>query len=833
MKKAKNYILAIILPLILCIIILWSKNILLNIENFYVTDLKLQHLSFLNYMKNISLGNTYVNYSFYAGMGRPMIATMIFYAISPINILLLLIKNIQYSILCIYIAKICLASLIMFILLKSKTKKDSLATIIFSTCYAISAFSINYFFCIFWLDTLYLTPLVMYGIDKLIEKEKINLTYILALSLAIICNIQMGFSLCIYSLIYVIYSFTMKYNIKDNIKKLKQISTLFIISSICSIAISSGILLGFITEMDKISSARNTSKISVYTTNIFYAIKNLFTVGNLKLEDHYFNNFEPFIYSGLIVSFFSMIYLFGSKNKKKKRAPALIVILIFLISFSIKTINIFWHLTNPILLNYRYSIYLTAFLNMIAYISYYEKKKLTTKDIKILKISLSMALFTILIFKEEVYVLYTIIFLALISVGIYLKKNKSKKFEIFLFLIVILEIIINGKASIYNADETETLPRPTYKDFSAFTKKNKLEEDFRVINNYTYTEFDNDSLLLNKNSSPRYFSSVINGNVISFLEKNMAKTGNNVYQMSAYDTPLLLSLLGNKYFYLKEEFNNNIYKKINTYKVKEYDYNLKKEQKKEIYLYENPYALSLGYIINKDSKYLKKYNIIDYQNQIIKDFSGIDDNILINVEYTKEENQELCKEYAVGKCPEIRFTNIPNKIITIYGRWNQFYAENKTKDYADIDNPIAISSPNENITIILQTFDNIESKHVLLTYDEEKLKKALTQLQQNMLKNIKINKNIMTGKIDAKKNGILFLSIPYEENFTIYVDGKKTKFFPLLDNTFMGLNIKEGNHKIKIEYKDNNLKWYIATSIVSLIITIIIWLTINKKIELK
>ena len=49
----------------------------------------------------------------------------------------------------------------------------------------------------------------------------------------------------------------------------------------------------------------------------------------------------------------------------------------------------------------------------------------------------------------------------------------------------------------------------------------------------------------------------------------------------------------------------------------------------------------------------------------------------------------------------------------------------------------------------------------------------------------------------------------------------------------MGLNIKEGNHKIKIEYKDNNLKWYIATSIVSLIITIIIWLTINKKIELK
>ena len=91
----------------------------------------------------------------------------------------------------------------------------------------------------------------------------------------------------------------------------------------------------------------------------------------------------------------------------------------------------------------------------------------------------------------------------------------------------------------------------------------------------------------------------------------------------------------------------------------------------------------------------------------------------------------------------------------------------------------------------------------------------------------------MTGNIDAKKNGILFLSIPYEKDFSIYVDGKKTKHFSLLDKTFTGLNIKEGNHKIKIIYKNNNLIWYIIISIVSLIVTFIISHILNQKIDYK
>ena len=171
MKKIKNYLLAFFLPFIVCIFILYLKDILFNVENIYVSDLRLQHVAFLNYFKNILLGNSSIQYSFYAGMGTPMISTMIFYAISPVNFLLFFIKDIRYAVLFIYVIKMSLSGFTMYILLKSKREQDNFMTVLFSTCYALSAFIINYFFCVFWFDSLYLAPLVMLGIDRMFERE--------------------------------------------------------------------------------------------------------------------------------------------------------------------------------------------------------------------------------------------------------------------------------------------------------------------------------------------------------------------------------------------------------------------------------------------------------------------------------------------------------------------------------------------------------------------------------------------------------------------------------------------------------------------------------------
>ena len=151
-KKFKYYILSFIVPLIICLCILYFKSVINDIEEIMVTDLRIQHLSFLNYFKNVLLGKTSLFYSFFSWMGNSMLSMIIFYCISPVNLLLFLINDIQYAIIWIYVIKVCLSGLTMFILLKNKKNTDNnLITVIFSTSYAVSSFAVCYFFPFFGL----------------------------------------------------------------------------------------------------------------------------------------------------------------------------------------------------------------------------------------------------------------------------------------------------------------------------------------------------------------------------------------------------------------------------------------------------------------------------------------------------------------------------------------------------------------------------------------------------------------------------------------------------------------------------------------------------------
>ena len=69
---------------------------------------------------------------------------------------------------------------------------------------------------------------------------------------------------------------------------------------------------------------------------------------------------------------------------------------------------------------------------------------------------------------------------------------------------------------------------------------------------------------------------------------------------------------------------------------------------------------------------------------------------------------------------------------------------------------------------------------------------------------LKVNKektkgNTIAGEIDVKNDGYFVTTIPYDKNFEILVDGKNVE--PEKVNTaFLGFKIKEGRHKIEINY---------------------------------
>ena len=130
---------------------------------------------------------------------------------------------------------------------------------------------------------------------------------------------------------------------------------------------------------------------------------------------------------------------------------------------------------------------------------------------------------------------------------------------------------------------------------------------------------------------------------------------------------------------------------------------------------------------------------------------------------------------------------------------------------------------NQEITL---TFDvkgdaQIFTAPLLYYLDQENLENNLKTLKENEFKLKKVSNTYINGTIDVKDdNKVLFTSIPYDKGWTVKVDGKKVKVQKLY-NTFLGVKLKEGKHKVEFEYSTPGLKLGTGISIISIVLMIL------------
>ena len=83
--------------------------------------------------------------------------------------------------------------------------------------------------------------------------------------------------------------------------------------------------------------------------------------------------------------------------------------------------------------------------------------------------------------------------------------------------------------------------------------------------------------------------------------------------------------------------------------------------------------------------------------------------------------------------------------------------------------------------------------------------------------------NTIAGKIDVQNTGYFITSIPYDKNFTIYVDGKQA--VPKKVNTaFLGFPIESGEHSVVIIYHASGVAAGKFLSLVGLVMMAVIFL---------
>lgn len=838
-KKSLSLLLAFILPIILILICVFFKEFRTNNffnegESFLIADMGSQYNSLYSYIKDVFMGNESIFYSFEKGLGGNMSSTVAYYLSSPFNILYIFVSkaNIPIMTFIIMLLKTGLCSCFMNVFLNYKYG-TKLSNLIFSLSYALMGFTTVYYFNNMWLDIIYMTPLVIMGIDKLIDGN--SKFYIITLCLAILFNFYIAYMLCIFCVIYFLYKIFIKYKLKD-FKKYKKILFKFIICSIVSALIASFLLIPALLNLSEIFRfPLDKSLLNINFTNIFNDFISKIASKSYIGSHNYtsmLGRVRPVLYVSLFCLLLTFLYFFNKEIKIKEKILTFCVISFFLLSFLIPHLQLFWQAFSfPNGYIDRFSFLYTFFIIYISARNFYTQKK-----IKLIYFLLFFSLYLltslyvnnysyIFLSKENIFLSVLIMTVYIIFYFIYNYNIFKKKYmKILIFIILSFELILNYSETLITLNVFNF--EPNYSSFSNNCNKlNNLEENFYRIDGDYYFNFL-DSYTCNYYGIKTSLSTNDN-NIYKFFKKNGGSLTYTSIFYSLNNLPILDSLLGVKYIASKNKLDDSLYVFQNNFIYKSNNKN------QTAYIYKNPYALSLGYLINSNYEEiynnLNKSNSFESLNTIIKSLSGINEDVLVPLKKEKINNQNY--KFYVDKKSKYIYISTKYDVSINYDTYGSIYINDKDVLLLDSEN-IGLSKINNNyynseISLKIQNSSNKINDVYLYYFNIDSFKKAINILKENELKNVMIDKNTVSGNIKTSKDSIMFLSIPYDKGFNIYVDGKKVNYNKTIDG-FISFEIKKGKHNIYIKYHS---KYFVLGSIISVItlISLILYFKFYKK----
>lgn len=847
-KSTKIYLASFFIPFFSFFIV----NAILKIypfgDNLFLfSDMKFQYISFIAYLKSIIFGSNDLNYTFAAPLGSNFVGLFGYYLTSPFNLLTLIIPNkvLPMFIPLLIALKIGTSGLTLTYYLKTQKEKFSYDSLIFSISYSLSSFIICYCYHIMWIDVYCLLPLFIVGLDKIINNESPKF-YIIVLLISIIVNYYITFMICIFSIIYIIYRLlTEEISWKERIIVFKK----YIISSILSVLISCVILLPIVLSLSEGKSD------FVLNIDMFLTVKSYDTILTGLFSSTYVWDMQlPNIFVGIFVPFLVVLYFFNKKFTFKNKVITAGFIFVLLSLFTIPGFNVVMHgFDYPNSFSNRFSFIFIFVLIMLAYKTFKNITGLSKRDIMIACI---VTLFsTYFIFDSfNIYIKLEMILLIVYSFLIFLLIVKGKNIRRFIIIILILLNLLNMIINVrYNLREINNQGFSNIKDnytnkYTSSEKaintiKNKDRGLYRIEKTPSLMYNYNDAMMFNYKSITN-FSSTNKIETLDFLNK----LGFQKYIVTStyYDgsTKAVDSLLGIKYVW-------SDYENYKGYKM------LKKYDDSNIYINKN--ALDFGYVVSNDVKEFKGdyNNTFDYQNTLLKNLSGYDFG---NV-YSKLNFEAITKNLKLdqkdintpsGKIINTKIyekvNNNENATLTLkvdnnskdlvyyffdsyFDQTAKVYINGKELSKRELNNALTLgmfylenSNKQKEIEIKFELFETSDSIKFNDMYfykeNEDILNKYLNKIKDKSTISLEEKSSSkLTGKVTLQEDGYLMFSIPYDEGWSLCVDGKKVEVNKLIDG-LIGTQLTKGSHDIVLKYMPPGRRIGMLLSIIGLILTV-------------
>ena len=805
-SKAFPYIVAFGLPFLICVIICigngvypFGDNCMLHIDMYH------QYCPFFTeFLNKLQTGGS-LQYSWNLGLGSDFVSLYAYYLASPLNFLILLCPKshvIEFMTLLI-ILKISASGLTFFLYIRHHYKligKDGrmhknqmIPALVFSTAYALSGFVAAYSWDIMWMDCIALFPLIMIGLERLVQEKKAGLYYI-TLALCIFCNYYISIMICIFLVFaFALLFFSQKKGKGGAILRFGWYSLLA--------GASSAILL--LPEIAVLSVSGSAEGGFPKTAEFYFNILAELGRGAAVTSVYTGNDHWPNLYAGAFSLFLVWIYVLNRRISWKEKAPRIAMLVFFLVSFAENQLDYIWHgMHFPQALPGRQSFLYSFVLLSMGFAAVRKRKGTRIWNIAVAAI-VSMALLLVAgwygdeTVTEPVSLVITALFICVYAVAFVLTKITGKKkrlaFAQFAVFVAVAELAINMAATGFGTTSrvAYTEKQSDYEKLLEMAKEDNEETGsgfYRVEDTGRKTKND-DSLY--GYASATIFSSLMNLDVSHLFQSLFMEGGKNFYCYNGA-TPLSSSLFSVKYMLSDNALEESPYRTLVGGSGKSF-------------LYRNNFSLPLGFVM--DEQAIADWNVSTADRMAsLNSFAsalGTEGQMLYPATYVTDANAgDTTIDIAEDGYYYADYESCTSDTLTVNRSdgWTKQYSKTSHRYLIELGECKA----GDEIHILNSNMESIEFEVYQL--NEKVVQQAFDALnaQTMQLTDMTTDRKI-EGKIQVQNAGRLVLSVPADEGWTLYVDGKETEIEPLAD-ALVGVHLEKGSHTIKLCYTTPGVK---------------------------
>ena len=782
-------------------------------------------------------------YSWNTGGGSSFLGNYLNYLSSPLSFLIFLFdkEDISYAITFIVALKCILSATSFSYYLKKSFNKDNYFLSAFGILYAFSAYFLAYYWNVMWLDAMIMLPLIALGIEKIFKTGDIKL-YTVSLVILFFANYYMGYMCCIFAVLYFFVCFINTYSndgkLNENAVYEKKYSTKALMNNVF---INRGVKFAFasiiaalicaITLVPVFMILKNSSATSgtfPQTFKSYFDLLDLITSHFALLETTIRSsgdNVLPNIYTGILTFILLPLFLVNNKIKLKEKATYVVLIIFFVFCFNNNCAEYIWHAFHfPNDLPYRYS-YMSSFI--IAVMGY--KTILNFKGIKVKDIAYTgLAIISFVIICQKFLtnkmtnstIYATIIFVALWCGFLFLLKNKNAQKKTVSFVLVtfiLCETIISSIVGL-----------PLNQDNKNYKENYKTYTDaINYIDNKDSGFYRTELCYLNTRMDPAYYGyngiSVFSSMAYesySQLQSSLGMQGNKVNSYTYNTQTPVYNMMFNIKYLIQTDVSlapsSNLYKKIHT------------TSDKKSNVYESKYNLPIAYCVNSkiDDWVTDEGNPFEIQSDFVKlatgysnvfkpvkynstDFDAVSgDDVTENGTYWLEKSDSSSNYgtetvslsptidgnlYLYVKSSDLKTITVNSEKVSDITQ-SMEYAYILDLGYHNKGDEVLVSLDASTMESESTSFD-----FYCYTADDTVVKNMYNSLAGNSLNVESYSDTTIKGTVNAKENCYLYSSIPYDDGWSVYVDGKKAETFEI-GGTLLAIELTPGQHKIEYKY---------------------------------